>query len=67
MVVPAENPDVVLVANGSDVALLVHAAEALKAEGVRARVVSVPPQVFSESRLRSIAKVYFRPECRSSA
>ncbi len=42
VVVPAENPDVVLVANGSDVALLVHAAEALKAEGVRARVVSVP-------------------------
>lgn len=42
IVVKAENPDVVLVANGSDVALLVHAAEALKTEGVKAQVVSVP-------------------------
>ncbi len=42
VVMEAENPDVVLVANGSDVALLCHAAEALKAEGVKAQVVSVP-------------------------
>ncbi len=42
VVFEAENPDVVLVGNGSDVALLVHAAEALKSEGVNARVVSVP-------------------------
>ncbi len=38
----AENPDVVLVGNGSDVALLCHAADRLASEGVRARVVSVP-------------------------
>lgn len=42
VVVEAENPDIVLVGNGSDVALLCHAAEALKEEGVKARVVSVP-------------------------
>lgn len=42
VVVEAENPDIVLVGNGSDVALLCHAAEALKGEGVKARVVSVP-------------------------
>ncbi len=42
VVVEAENPNVVLVGNGSDVALLVHAAEVLKDEGVNARVVSVP-------------------------
>lgn len=42
VVVSAENPDVVLVANGSDVALLVHAAEALKSDGVNAQVVSMP-------------------------
>ncbi len=42
VVVDAENPEVVLVGNGSDVALLVHAAEELKNEGVAARVVSVP-------------------------
>lgn len=37
-----ENPDVVLVANGSDVALLLHSAEALAAEGINAQVVSMP-------------------------
>lgn len=42
VLVKAENPDVVLVGNGSDVALLVHAAEELKKEGVKAQVVSVP-------------------------
>lgn len=35
-------PDVTLVANGSDVALLVHAAEELANDGVKAQVVSVP-------------------------
>lgn len=38
----AENPDVVLVANGSDVALLLHAADKLAEEGVNAQVVSMP-------------------------
>lgn len=38
----AANPDVVLIGNGSDVALLVHAAEKLAEEGVNAQVVSVP-------------------------
>lgn len=42
VLVKAENPDIVLVGNGSDVALLVHAAEELKKEGVSAQVVSVP-------------------------
>lgn len=42
IIVKEENPDVVLVGNGSDVALLVHAAEDLKGEGVKAQVVSVP-------------------------
>ena len=35
-------PDVTLVANGSDVALLLHAAEALETEGIHAQVVSIP-------------------------
>lgn len=38
----AENPDIVLVANGSDVALLLHAADALAADGIKAQVVSMP-------------------------
>lgn len=42
VVLPEENPDVVLVANGSDVALLIHAAGILAKQGIRAQVVSVP-------------------------
>ena len=42
VVIPAEKPQVVLVANGSEVSLLCHAAEELKKEGVEAQVVSVP-------------------------
>lgn len=42
VIVPSENPQVVLVANGSEVALLCHAAEELKKCGVAAQVVSVP-------------------------
>lgn len=42
VLIPAENPDVVLVGNGSDVALLAHAAEELAADGVKAQVVSMP-------------------------
>ena len=41
-VVNCENPDVVLVGNGSDVMLLIKSAEVLKVEGINARVVSVP-------------------------
>ncbi len=37
-----ENPDVVLVGNGSDVAPLLHSADELAADGVRAQVVSLP-------------------------
>lgn len=37
-----DRPDVTLVANGSDVALLLHAAEALETEGIHAQVVSIP-------------------------
>lgn len=37
-----KNPEIVLVGNGSDVALLCHSADKLKEEGVRVQVVSVP-------------------------
>lgn len=36
------DPNIVLVANGSDVALLIHAAETLEADGIHAQVVSMP-------------------------
>lgn len=66
VVVEAENPDVVLVGNGSDVALLVHAAEDLAGEGMRAQVVSVPsigvfldqPKEYRESVIPSGVKEF---------
>lgn len=37
-----EAPDIVLVANGSEVALLMQVAQALQAQGIQAQVVSIP-------------------------
>ena len=39
---PGGNPDVLLMANGSEVSLCLEASEKLKAEGIKARVVSMP-------------------------
>ncbi len=49
-----ENPQVVLLASGSEVSTLVEAAELLRAEGVRLRIVSVP----SEGLFRSQSAEY---------
>ena len=62
----SERPDILLVGNGSDVALLYHAAEALSAEGVKARVVSVPsiglyldqPEEYRESVMPSGVRMF---------
>jgi len=48
------NPDVILVASGSEVETLVAGAELLRAEGVKIRIVSVP----SEGLFRSQSKEY---------
>ncbi|GGJ46378.1 transketolase [Deinococcus roseus] len=37
-----ENPDIILIASGSEVALALQSATALEAEGIKAKVVSVP-------------------------
>ncbi len=39
---PGGNPEVILIASGSEVSLVVNAHEALLAEGIRSRVVSMP-------------------------
>ncbi len=44
VVVDAEKPDVVMIANGSEVATLVEGAEKLAAEGVKVRIVSAPSE-----------------------
>ncbi len=65
-VIKAENPDIILVGNGSDVALLCGAAAELKKEGVEASVVSVPsiglfknqPEEYQESVLPYGVKIF---------
>jgi transketolase len=39
---PGRNPDVILIASGSEIGLVVQAHERLLAEGIRSRVVSMP-------------------------
>jgi transketolase len=51
--VPAERPDVVLVATGSEVAVAVGAAKILAGKGVRARVVSMPCRELFEAQPRA--------------
>ena len=66
VVVDAANPDVTLVANGSEVSLLVEVAKLLGAEGVTARVVSIPsiglfevqPQDYRDSVIPANGKVF---------
>ncbi len=53
-VINTENPDVILIANGSEVSTLVAANELLKGKGVSARIVSVP----SEGLFRNQSKDY---------
>ena len=60
------NPDVTLVANGSEVSLAIHVAEELSGEGVAARVVSVPsigeyldqPKEYRDSVIPASGKVF---------
>lgn len=49
-----ENPDVILVASGSEVSTLVAGAELLRKEGVKVRIVSAP----SEGLFRNQSKEY---------
>ena len=44
VVVDNNNPDVILIANGSEVATLVEAAEILAADNIKVRIVSVPSE-----------------------
>lgn len=49
-----ENPDVILVASGSEVSTLVEGAALLRADGIKVRIVSVP----SEGLFRNQSKAY---------
>jgi transketolase len=49
---PGSNPEVILIASGSEVSLCVDAHEALVAEGIRSRVVSMPSWDIFEQQAR---------------
>ncbi|MDH5727340.1 MAG: transketolase, partial [Nitrospira sp.] len=51
--VPGGKPDVLLLASGSEVSLCLEAAEQLKAEGIKARVVSMPSWELFEHQLQA--------------
>ena len=61
-----ENPDIILVASGSEVSTLVAGAELLRKDGVKIRIVSVPseglfrnqPKEYQESILPTGAKIF---------
>ena len=59
---PDGKPEVILIGTGSEVSLCVDAYEKLKAEGVNARVVSMPSWEFSKTKIRLTKKACFPPD-----
>jgi transketolase len=49
---PGEDPEVIIIASGSEVSIAVHAHESLLAEGIRSRVVSMPSWEIFEKQTR---------------
>jgi transketolase len=56
VVVDSENPDVVMIANGSEVATLVEGAEKLATEGIKVRIVSAPSEGLFRDQSREYQK-----------
>ena len=61
-----ENPDVILVASGSEVSTLVSGCEALRKEGIKVRIVVPPLKVCSAHRTRNTKKQYCLMASRNS-
>jgi transketolase len=59
---PDGKPDVLLLATGSEVALCIAAYEALKVEGVRARVISMPSWELFEEQSQAYRESVIPPE-----
>ncbi len=62
---PAGNPEVILIATGSEVALAVQAHEKLLAEGIRSRVVSMPSWDIFEHQTRDYRDGVLPPEVKA--
>jgi transketolase len=63
--VPGEQPEVILIATGSEVSLAVQAHEKLAAEGVRSRVVSMPSWYLFEKQDKVYRESVFPPAVRA--
>jgi transketolase len=59
---PEDDPEVILIASGSELIVAVHAHEKLLAEGVRSRVVSMPSWDIFESQTRKYRNSVLPPE-----
>jgi transketolase len=62
---PAGKPDVILIASGSEVSLVVAAHETLSAEGIRSRVVSMPSWDLFEHQTREYRESVLPPAIRA--
>jgi transketolase len=62
---PGGNPEVILIASGSELSLAVQAHERLLAEGVRSRVVSMPSWDLFESQPRAYRESVLPPRVRA--
>ena len=58
-----ENPDVILVASGSEVSTLVAGAELLRKEGVKVRIVSAPSEGLFRNQSKRVSRIH--TSCRS--
>ncbi len=65
VLVKAENPDVLLLATGSEVALALEAEQALNAEGIKAQVVSMPCWELFEQQGQAYKDEVIPPACRA--
>ena len=61
-----ENPDVIMVASGSEVSTLEEGAALLRADGIKVRIVSVPSEAYSAARAKNIRNLSFQQEARYS-
>ena len=57
---PSGNPEVIIIASGSELSLAVDAHETLIGEGIRSRVVSMPSWKFSITNLKNTGTVFCR-------
>lgn len=61
----SDNPDVILIASGSETGLILKASEKLEAEGIKARVISFPSWEIFEMQSDDYKRKVFSPEVKA--